>query len=83
MPDEEKEPFLLRAAMEMKQELDRKWLIEFGPGYYELDDGSKSNEAYNKLVSAEEKLEARSQRVIGKVMHPPSAYAEFVAVRAA
>ena len=86
MSDEEKEPFLVKAAKEMKLELQRKWEIEFGPGHYELEDGSKSIEPKNKLASADEKLEAREKQAAKQtslVLHPSSAYKEFVSVRAA
>ena len=62
MSDEEREPFLMKAATEMKLELQRKWEIEFGPGHYELEDGSRSTEPKNKLASADEKLEARGKQ---------------------
>ena len=34
------------------QELQRKWEIEFGKGYFLLEDGTKSTDEKNKTLSA-------------------------------
>ena len=62
MADEEKEPYLVMggnaAALEQKQ----KWEIEFGQGYYVLEDGSKSTDDKNKTLSAKEQLDSREKQ---------------------
>ncbi len=42
MADEEKEPYLVMGGKAAALELKQKWEIEFGQGYYVLEDGSKS-----------------------------------------
>ena len=44
----------------MAQELQRKYEIEFGKGYFVLEDGTKSTDDKNKTRSAKELLEGRT-----------------------
>ena len=44
MPDAEKEPYLVMGGKAVAQELQRKWEIEFGKGYFVLEDGTKSTD---------------------------------------
>ena len=60
MTDAEKEPYLVMGGKAVAQELQRKWEIEFGKGYFVLEDGTKSTDDKNKTRSAKELLEGRT-----------------------
>jgi len=60
MTDAEKEPYLVLGGKAAALELKQKWEIEFGKGYYALEDGSKSTDIKNKVPNANELLEMRS-----------------------
>ena len=62
MADEEKEPYLVMGGKAVAQELQRKWEIEFGKGYFVLEDGTKSTDDKNKTRSAKELLEGRTMK---------------------
>ena len=51
LADAEKEPYLVLAGKAAAQELQRKWEIEFGKGYFLLEDGTKSTDEKNKTLS--------------------------------
>ena len=62
MTDAEKEPYLVLGGKAAVLEQQRKNQIEFGEGYYVLEDGSKSTDIKNKSLSAKEQLEIRAKR---------------------
>ena len=51
LSDAEKEPYLVMAGKAAATELTQKWEIEFGKGYFLLEDGTKSTDEKNKTLS--------------------------------
>ena len=82
MTDAEKEPYLILGGKAAVLEQQRKFQIEFGEGYYILEDGSKSTDAKNSALTAKEQLEirAKSSKTDPSLKHPPSAYKIFQSV---